>query len=250
MIGHTLHGHGPVRVIVLHGWLGDWSAFQPMLPALDPERFTFAFVDYRGYGTSKTIEGDYTLAEIAADARALADALGWSRFHVLGHSMGGAAALRLALDAGPDRVGRIIAVTPVPASGVPFERDALALFESAASGSVDARAAIIDFTTGGRLPKVWSRSLAERTAELCDPRAFAAYFQAWSRADFAAEAAGLALPIRVLVGEHDAAVTEPFIRTTYLATFQGADLVVLPNAGHYPMQEIPLALAAHIEAFL
>src|SRR5919202_5987891 len=128
MIGHTLHGHGPVRVIALHGWLGDGSVFAPMLPAVDPERFTVAFLDYRGYGASKAIAGEYTLAEIAADAVALADALGWPCFHVLGHSMGGVAALRLALDAGADRVRRILAVTPVPASGVPFEGDALALF--------------------------------------------------------------------------------------------------------------------------
>ena len=40
------------------------------------------------------------------------------------------------------------------------------------------------------------------------------------------------------------------MRATYFANLQGADLVVLPNAGHYPMQEIPLALAAQIEAFL
>ncbi|MDH3739096.1 MAG: alpha/beta hydrolase, partial [Alphaproteobacteria bacterium] len=75
VIGHTLHGAGPQGVIVLHGWMGDYSVFRPMFNFLDTDTFTYAFVDYRGYGKSKEIGGDYTMAEIAADALALADHL-------------------------------------------------------------------------------------------------------------------------------------------------------------------------------
>jgi hypothetical protein len=46
MIGHFIHGHGPERGLVLHGWFGDWRVFEPLLPALDESRFSFAFMDY------------------------------------------------------------------------------------------------------------------------------------------------------------------------------------------------------------
>jgi pimeloyl-ACP methyl ester carboxylesterase len=81
MIGHT-YGNGPIRVLVLPGWLGDWSVFEPMLPGLDGERFTFAFLDVRGYGVAKAMPGPFDMETIAADALAQADQLGWERFSV------------------------------------------------------------------------------------------------------------------------------------------------------------------------
>jgi pimeloyl-ACP methyl ester carboxylesterase len=248
VIGHTVIGHGANRVLVLHGWLGDWSIFTPMLPAIDVELFTFVFIDFRGFGQSLNIRGDFSLSEIAGDALELADHLGWMRFNVLGHSMGGAAALRLAVDA-PARVERIVAATPVPASGVPLEGDARELFAGAAE-KLEARQAIIDFTTGSRHCHAWSRELALRSWMSSKPDAFAAYFRAWSGASFAAEARRLEQPILVLVGEHDAGVTEAAMRATYLADYPNSKLKVLTNSGHYPMQEIPVAFASEVQAFL
>ena len=113
MIGHTIIGRGNRRVLVLHGWLGDWTVFAPMLPAIDLDRFCFAFMDYRGFGRSIDMEGEYSLVEIARDALSLADHLGWQQFSLLGHSMGGAAALRVAVDARSrvQKIGRLLVVS-------------------------------------------------------------------------------------------------------------------------------------------
>lgn len=248
MIGHTLVGNGAKRVIVLHGWLGDSSVFDPMLPSLDTEQFTYAFIDYRGYGRSRETTGEFSLAEIADDAIALADALGWRDFALLGHSMGGAAALRTALKV-PDRVTQIIAATPVPASGVSFVPGEQKLFESARDNQ-EARQAIIDFTTGSRHCGAWSRWMSQRSTETSDPRAFGAYFQAWSTAAFADAARGLPHPILVVVGEHDKAVTAKAMEATYLADYPAARLKVLKEAGHYPMQETPVGFASAVQEFL
>src|SRR5258708_18146105 len=112
MIGHFIHGHGPERALVLHGWFGDWRVFEPMLPALDESRFTFAFMDYRGYGLSKTLDGPFDIPTIAGDAAALADRLEWETFNLVGHSIGGKAALPLAADR-PRRGPGPVALTPV-----------------------------------------------------------------------------------------------------------------------------------------
>jgi pimeloyl-ACP methyl ester carboxylesterase len=103
LIGHELIGRGPTRVVVLHGWLGDHAIWAPTYPFLDRDAFTYAFVDYRGYGASRALAGAHTMQEIAADAIALADHLGWRDFAAVGHSMGGMASRRCPRAACPSR---------------------------------------------------------------------------------------------------------------------------------------------------
>ena len=117
-LGHRIAGTGAHRVIALHGWLGDETTYDPMLPALSLSEFTYLFPAYRGYGASPAQSGSYSMAEIAADVLARADEQGWSTFSLIGHSMGGMAIQRILADA-PARVHRMVAVTPVPANGVP-----------------------------------------------------------------------------------------------------------------------------------
>ncbi|MFF5422575.1 alpha/beta fold hydrolase, partial [Streptomyces misionensis] len=89
VLPHELHGDGPHKVIAVHGWLADRSAYAPVLPDLDLASFQYAVVDLRGYGEARDASGAYTTAEGAADVLALADRLGWERFSLIGHSMGG-----------------------------------------------------------------------------------------------------------------------------------------------------------------
>src|SRR5205085_8441010 len=104
--------------------------FAAMFADLDVTRFTYAFVDIRGYGNSRSEAGDYTMAEIAADTIALADRLGWSEFHVVGHSMGGKAAQKVAMDAGT-RVKSVVGITPVPAYAMPLDDAGFGFFSAA-----------------------------------------------------------------------------------------------------------------------
>ncbi|MBW3509659.1 alpha/beta fold hydrolase [Janthinobacterium sp. NKUCC06_STL] len=249
---NTYHrvGHGPHAVIFLHGWFGDAHAFAPMEVALDGASFSYVFMDNRGYGGMRGAAGTYSIDEVARDALTLADALGLDTFSVVGHSMGGMALERLALLA-PLRLRKLVAVAPVPSCGVDFDAAARATF-LAAVDSVAARRAIIDRSTGGRLPAAWLDWKAQYSWERSDPAAFGAYFLAWSGTDFSEEikAARVELPLLALVGEHDPRFDAALMRRTYLAWYPQARLEVLGNAGHYPMNETPLALAASIETFL
>jgi len=251
-IGHTLVGAGRRKVLVLHGWFGDHAVFEPTFRSLDLDGFTYAFVDYRGYGKSRELEGDCTMREIAADALALIDELGWETFHVVGHSMGGMAMQRLMLDI--DARGRVrsaIGIDPVPACGGQLEGETWDLF-SGAVASDDNRYAILDFTTGNRNSARWLRGMVRRSRETTTEAAFAGYLDAWAKEDFAVEVqeAGFATPMLVLLGEHDLAFTREAMETTYLAWYQNAELEMVANAGHYPMQETPVQLATRMEAFL
>lgn len=247
-IGHTIHGNGAERVIVCHGWFGDWTVFEPTVPILDRDAFTYAFMDQRGYGKSRGEAGKFTVEEIAADALALADSLGWRRFHLVGHSMGGKVVQRVAIDA-RDRVKSVVAVTPVPASGVPFDDNAWGLFSGAADDD-KLRAAIVEFSVSGRLTPVWVERIVRASRDSATVDSFRAYLTSWAKGDFSAEAKGLATPFKVMVGEHDAALNADFMRQTFLAWYPNAELEVIGNSGHYPMQEVPVAFVTAVERFL
>src|SRR5450830_1792239 len=81
MIWHKAIGNGPTKVLVIHGWFWDHQVFTPIFESLDTDRYTYAFVDIRGYGNSRKIFGPYSIGEVAADAIALADQLGWGESH-------------------------------------------------------------------------------------------------------------------------------------------------------------------------
>ncbi|WP_241119759.1 alpha/beta fold hydrolase, partial [Achromobacter xylosoxidans] len=129
-MANTFHrvGHGPHPVIVLHGWFGDAHAFEPIEPWLSGADFSYVFMDYRGYGGMREAAGEHSIDEIAADALALADALGFERFSLVGHSMGGMAIERVAALA-PERVRALVAVAPVPCGGVAMAPATRALFD-------------------------------------------------------------------------------------------------------------------------
>lgn len=246
---NTFHrvGHGPHPVLVLHGWFGDARSFAPMEAWLSRDVFSYVFMDYRGYGGMKDVGGDYSIDEIAADALALADDLGFSTFSLIGHSMGGMAIEKIAVCA-PERVRALVPVAPVPCGGIAFDEARRALFDGAAD-SLAQRETIIDRSTGNRLPWSWVAWKAASSAACSSRDAFAAYLRVWADTDFRDDIAGLH-PVQVLIGEHDPAFNATLMTDTYLRRYRLATLEVLHNAGHYPMNETPLALVAAIERFL
>ena len=248
----TLHsisfGHGPHKVIALHGWFGDETTFSPLFRALDADLFHWVSPALRGYGGSRHQSGAYTMQEIAEDVLALADHLGWQSFSLVGHSMGGKAIQRILVNA-PQRIAKLVGITPVPASGVPFDDDMFGFFQQAWSNP-EAALGIVAQSTGGRLPKRYVQDIAAHPHKVTTEEVFMGYLQAWAKGDFSSEIAGLSVPFKIIVGEHDGAITDDFMRETSLVHVPTAVLEVMPNSGHYPMDETPLALAASIIDFL
>lgn len=249
MLGYMQFGRGPHKVMVLggaFGWADDWAGFRA---GLDPERATWVFADYRGYGRSRALDGEFNFDEAAADVLALADSLGWGRFSLVGHSMGGVAIQRVLLAAKPGRIERMAAVTAVPACSSRMGDQRLAMFGKAATDLAQ-RQFILDFSTGKRLPSAWLRRQALDSAAQSLARAFAGYLRDWGTVDFSDRVQGNPTPVKVLIGANDPTLTRELMERSWLAWYPNADLEVLEGCGHYPMHETPLALAAALDNYL
>jgi pimeloyl-ACP methyl ester carboxylesterase len=99
-----------VRVILLPGIvLPADLAYAPLIAALGPEVEVVA-KDLEVYATPEPPE-DYSLESEIAGALREADARGWERFHLVGYSGGGAAALSIAA-ARPERLESLALLEP------------------------------------------------------------------------------------------------------------------------------------------
>ena len=105
---------GGLPLVMLHGGgpgASSWSNFGPALPGF-AEKFRTILIDQPGFGGSDKpeVEGNY-YRHAAKYVIGLLDQLGIDRVHLLGNSLGGGTAMRLALEH-PDRVGRLILMGP------------------------------------------------------------------------------------------------------------------------------------------
>jgi 3-oxoadipate enol-lactonase len=113
-LAYDMRGDGPPMVL-LHG-LGERAAdWDPVRAELGAGRTTYA-VDVRGHGGSDW-PGEYSHDLIEADVVGWIDALGLREVTLVGHSMGGSVAFRIAAHR-PELVARLVIEDVIP----PFPR--------------------------------------------------------------------------------------------------------------------------------
>jgi pimeloyl-ACP methyl ester carboxylesterase len=235
-------GSGATRVLVLHGWTLDSSVWGWAMPQVDEERFTYAALDFPGYGRAAQEPPADGVTAMAEAALAGVDALGWDSFSVLGHSMGGTTALRLA-GLAPSRVDRVCALAPIGARGYPLDDDSYRGFE-AAWPDVDW---ILRFASPDLEDDTVLR-LAELSAGTLAKPTWDRYLANWTGADFAV-ALNRDVPTTFVLGERDPIATADHLAPT-IAALPDATVVTLPGVAHFPMVEQPRAAVAAWERAL
>jgi pimeloyl-ACP methyl ester carboxylesterase len=126
---------GSTAVLALHGWLDNANSFAPLapfLPGLD-----LVALDLPGHGLSghRPPGVRYHFDDNIFDVLSAADHLGWTRFHLIGHSMGGAVATLVAA-ACPDRVASIVNIEGLGPIAAPPDESA-GVLQKAVRGSRD-----------------------------------------------------------------------------------------------------------------
>jgi pimeloyl-ACP methyl ester carboxylesterase len=105
---YEVHGQGE-PLLLLHGGLGSIDMFGPALPKLSAGRQVIA-VDLQGHGRTALGQRPFRLESMGDDMAALVQRLGHDQVDVLGYSLGGGVALRMALQK-PDSVRRLALVS-------------------------------------------------------------------------------------------------------------------------------------------
>jgi pimeloyl-ACP methyl ester carboxylesterase len=102
-------GRGGVPVLFTHAFAGSTAHWAAQLEHLRPRQRAIA-IDLRGHGRSGTpADLDYSADALASDIAAVADTLNLPPFVLVGHSMGGSAAIAYA-GAHPERVAGLVLV--------------------------------------------------------------------------------------------------------------------------------------------
>ena len=88
-VNYTLEGPASGSVITMSNSLAsNLSMWEPQMPVLT-SRYRVLRYDTRGHGGTDATAGPYSLDELSEDVRALLQALGITRTHFIGLSMGG-----------------------------------------------------------------------------------------------------------------------------------------------------------------
>jgi pimeloyl-ACP methyl ester carboxylesterase len=103
---HAVVGGGGPPLLLVPGWPENWFAWRQMMPAL-ARRFSVVAADPRGVNLSDRAAGGYDTGSLAADLVALMEALGHSRFALIGHDVGMWIGYAVAADH-PERLARLV----------------------------------------------------------------------------------------------------------------------------------------------
>jgi len=106
-----LGGRG-APLVMLHGYPQTAQMWRKVAPAL-LDQYCVVCPDLRGYGDSEKPREGYDKRTMARDIHVLMEALGHSRYAVVGHDRGARVAHRLALDY-PDAVSKLCVLDIVP----------------------------------------------------------------------------------------------------------------------------------------
>jgi len=244
-------GVGGRPLLLVHGFTGAKEDFSEWLDPLAARGWHAVAPDHRGHGSSSKPASDdaYSFSILADDMLGLADALGWERFALLGHSMGGMVAQVMAVEAPQRLTGLVLMDTGHgPVEGLDADLAAAAVAIVRDSG-IDTLVEIMKEHPSPLDTPAHQRLLAQRPgyAEFGERkmRASSPHLYAAMTALFVSSPDRLddlvtlpaTLPALVIVGDQD----RPFIASSerMTAAIPGAALAVIADAGHSPQFENP-----------
>jgi pimeloyl-ACP methyl ester carboxylesterase len=246
-------GRGPT-VVLLHGFGESLIAWRGVFGRLVEHSEVIAF-DLPGFGLSSKPTLGYETDSLAHDVVRALGALGVQRATLVGHSLGGAVAAAVALDA-PAMVTHLVLVDGAVVGAPALVPDAHGSDEtvSAARRAIAEYEALRTRFTSPHDPH-WITEADSDAAYLPanDPAYRAALDAVLREFDFAyltqQRAAALRVPTLVLWGEYDPVFPLAMGRTL-AATLPNARFEVIPRSWHRPHEERPEETAAAITRFL
>ena len=251
-------GEGPRRVLFLHGFQASariWHAVQAAMPS---DEYSTIAIHNRGAGGSDAPadEAAYGCEVFASDAYDLVRQLGWTSFTLVGHSMGGATAMQLAVDhptlleglflldpAGPD--GRTFPV------GGPSLEDIIDRSMAARRKSLQSNAVLDGIGTppGGDVLPEWKQLLAADMRAAPEQRLRGSMRSMFSLR-LGERLKDLPMPVMLAAGDRDELIPLAEMLATWAKLPTGSGLQIWHGVGHSPNVDCPEAVAAVLQQFI
>ncbi|GAA4267593.1 alpha/beta hydrolase [Frondihabitans peucedani] len=250
-VAYDVQGSGPL-VVLVPGMADLRSSYRFLAPALVEAGYTVASTDLRGHGDSDTTFSSYGDVETAGDVGALIDALGGSAV-VVGNSLAAGAAAIIAADT-PARVDGLVLVGPFvrnpKSSGV-----MLAVFRAMMSPLWVATAwkSYMPTLYAGTKPADFEAYRSSVVASLRRPAYGKAFSKTARQTDHDPAEARLAqvtAPVLVVMGERDPDFKDPAGEARWIGETLHGEVVLVPEAGHYPHSQRPEITTPAVLAFL
>lgn len=245
-------GAGP-PVLFISGLSGDHNEWAPSVALLKQQYECITF-DNRGTGQSSRPQSGYTIPDLTRDTLGLLDALSISRTHIVGMSMGGLIAQSIALQR-PELVGGLVQVGSFAVANprVMHVMNSRKLLQRKME-RYEYIWALAAWMLG---PKALGKpgfadGFARKAADNPHAQALHAFDQlvdGIGQFDGRAQLKQIRQPALVMVGEHDI-LTTPQQAKDLAEGITGAELVVLPDVGHFCHLEDPKGFTRPIDSFL
>ena len=249
-IGYDVAGTGPLVVLV--PGMGDLrSTYRFLAPSLRSHGFRVACTDLRGHGDSDPTFSSYGDVETAEDVTALIEALGGPAV-IVGNSMAAGAAVLVAADR-PDLVDGLVLVGPFVRNGRTnavqriLLRVAMARPWAAASWK-----SYLPKLYAGQRPEDFDEYRGAVVASLRRP-GYAKAFSLTTRTDHdpaEARLSDVSTPAMVIMGARDPDFPDPSEEAAWIGHAVHADVVMIPEAGHYPQSQQPELTTESVLRFL
>ncbi len=249
-VGYESAGSGPT-VLFLHAFPLNRAMWASQVETLKNRTRTL-LVDYRGFGESELPPAPLGLETLADDAVAVARSLGITRAIVVGLSLGGYVAFRMA-ERTPEFVQALVLADTRAEADTPeararrvtladrVEREGMSAMQDFIHG-------LLGTTTRATRPEIVGQ--VNRIIGDPHPRAVAAVLRAMGdRPDSRPLLPSITVPTLVVVGEEDG-LTTPDSARVIADGIRGARLVVIPKTGHLSNLEAPQSFNQELTAFV
>ncbi len=249
-IAYDVQGTGPL-VICAPGMGDIRQTFRYLVPALVAAGYRVATFDLRGHGESDTTFANFDEEAEASDVIALAELLG-SPATVIGNSMGSAAGV-IAAAQRPELVTGLVLVGP-------FVRDpkmnpvlkALMKVLIAPAWAAPVWKMYLPNLYAGRKPADQAEFAAQANAAMRKKGYAAAFTKTTHTSHDPAEAAlpSVTAPVLVVMGELDPDFPKPADEAAWIAEQLSAEVLMVPDSGHYPQSQRPDVVNPAVVSFL
>jgi pimeloyl-ACP methyl ester carboxylesterase len=235
-------------LVLLHGLgasLEDWECQMPVFS----QRYRVIAMDLRGFNRSPHGPGALSIPRFAADVWAMLAHLGVDRFHLIGHSMGGAVALQLALDH-PGAVIKLVIANSVPSFRPQTIKQRFEVWYRQVLMRLLGPLRLAQVGAQRMYPGEHQQALREKSAErgARNGPSYLEALKALTRWSVLARLQELRMPVLVLAAEHDYFSREDMLQFAH--ALPKGRFHLFPDAHHGLPLEQPQAFNAAVLKFL